>query len=161
MNDCKKIIGTEEQNDKFENVLVKNVGSKSSLMQVLQDVQKIYGFIPECTVVKISKSLGVPEAEIFGVITFYSQFSLVPKAKYNIDVCLGTACYVLGASDVLNKICDVLKLKPGEVGADGKWLISSCRCLGCCGLAPVLSINDEVYGKVKVEDIENILKNFN
>jgi len=104
--------------------------------------------------------LHMPEGDIYGIITFYSQFTLTPKAKYNIDICLGTACYVLGAQAVLDKILSKLGVRIGEMTKDGKWLVTSCRCLGCCGMAPAMTINGEVYGKMKVEDVDKILDSF-
>ena len=108
----------------------------------------------------ISESLNIAESKIYGIITFYSQFTLTPKAKYNIDVCLGTACFVLGAQDIMDKILDKLKVKVGQMTPDGKWIVTSCRCLGCCGLAPAITINGEVYGKLKPEDVDKILDSF-
>ena len=153
-------IGTEEQVLAFEKVLIKYKNKKDCIMSVLQKTQEIFGYIQEKCVKEISKSLGVSESEIFGIITFYSQFTLTPKAKYNIDVCLGTACFVLGANDILNKILSRLGVRVGEPTKDGKWIVTSCRCLGCCGLAPAITINNEVYGKLKVEDIDKILDSF-
>ena len=108
----------------------------------------------------ISESLKIAESEIYGIITFYSQFTLTPKAKYNIDVCLGTACFVLGAQEVMDKILAKLNVKVGQMTADGKWIVTSCRCLGCCGLAPAITINGEVYGKLKADDIDKIIDSF-
>lgn len=156
MCNCKR-LGTDEQVNEFNNVLSEYKGQKENIMTVLQKTQGIFGYIPEDSVKIISESLCVAESEIFGIITFYSQFTLTPKAKYNIDVCLGTACFVLGANEILEKILAKLGLKVGEISKDGKWIVTSCRCLGCCGLAPAITINGEVYGKLKPEDIDKIL----
>ena len=129
-------------------------------MVVLQKTQGIFGYIPEQTLKIIAEKLDMPESEIYGIITFYSQFTLTPKAKYNIDVCLGTACFVLGAQEIMDKILAKLNVKVGEMTADGKWIVTSCRCLGCCGLAPAITINGEVYGKLKPEDVDKILDSF-
>ena len=153
-------LGTDEQVEQFNELLTVNKDNRNNIMEVLQKTQGIFGYIPEGTIKLISDSLTMPESDIYGIITFYSQFSLTPKAKYNIDVCLGTACFVLGAQDVLNKILDKLQVKVGETTSDGKWIVTSCRCLGCCGLAPAITINGEVYGKVKVEDVDNIIDSF-
>jgi len=153
-------LGTDEQVKEFEGLLEKYKNSRDNIMVVLQKTQGIFGYIPEGTVKLISDSLGIAESEIYGIITFYSQFSLTPKAKYNIDVCLGTACFVLGAQDVLDKILDKLQVKVGQMTKDGKWIVTSCRCLGCCGLAPAITINGEVYGKLKPEDVDKILDSF-
>lgn len=153
-------IGTDGQIKEFEAVLKKYSGKKDCIMPALQKTQEIFGYIQKACVCKLSKSLGVSENEIYGIITFYSQFTLVPKAKYNIDVCLGTACFVLGANEILEKILSKLGVRVGEITKDGKWIVTSCRCLGCCGLAPAITINGEVYGKLKVEDIDKILDSF-
>ena len=129
-------------------------------MVVLQMTQKIFGYIPEKSVPKIAETLKMAESEIYGIISFYSFFTLTPKAKYNIDVCLGTACFVLGANDVLERILGKLKVRVGQMTPDGKWIVTSCRCLGCCGLAPAITINGEAYGQLKPEDVHRILDSF-
>lgn len=153
-------LGTDEQVAKFNKILKNSKGRKGDIMPVLQATQNIFGYIPKESVREISLSLGVAESEVYGIITFYSQFTLTPKAKYNIDICLGTACFVLGAQDILDKILSKLKVEVGQMTPDGKWIVTSCRCLGCCGLAPAMTINGEVYGKLKVEDIDRILDSF-
>ena len=152
-------LGTDEQVAEFNEVLAE-YKSRTDVMVVLQKTQGIFGYIPELSVKQIADNLRMPESDIYGIISFYSQFTLTPKAKYNIDVCLGTACFVLGAQDVMNKILDKLQVKVGEMTKDGKWIVTSCRCLGCCGLAPAITINGEVYGKLKVEDVDKIIDSF-
>ncbi len=159
MCSCKR-LGTDEQVNEFNALLQANVNNSGNVMEVLQKTQGIFGYIPEETVKMIADALKVAESEIFGIITFYSQFSLTPKAKYNIDVCLGTACFVLGANDIMEKILAKLNVKVGQMTPDGKWIVTSCRCLGCCGLAPAITINGEVYGKLKVEDVDRIIDSF-
>lgn len=159
MCECNK-LGVDEQIEKFDAVLEKYKGDRTNVMVVLQETQEIFGYIPEGSVKIMAESLRMPESEIYGIITFYSQFTLTPKAKYNIDVCLGTACFVLGAQDIMDKILDKLGVKVGQMTPDGKWIVTSCRCLGCCGLAPAITINGEVYGKLKVEDIDRILDSY-
>jgi NADH:ubiquinone oxidoreductase subunit E len=159
MCSCVK-LGTDEQVQEFNALLQKNLGNGGNVMEVLQKTQGIFGYIPELSVKMISDALKIAESEVFGVITFYSQFTLTPKAKYNIDVCLGTACFVLGAQDIMDKILAKLGVKVGEMTKDGKWIVTSCRCLGCCGLAPAITINGEVYGKLKVEDIDKIIDSY-
>ncbi len=159
MCDCKR-LGTDEQVQNFNELLSKNIGNAGNIMEVLQKTQSIFGYIPEESVYMIAEKLSMPESDIFGIITFYSQFSLTPKAKYNIDVCLGTACFVLGAQAVLDKILEKLGVQVGEMTKDGKWIVTSCRCLGCCGLAPAITINGEVYGKLKPEDIDRIIDSY-
>lgn len=159
MCECNK-LGVDEQIEKFDAVLEKYKGDRTNVMVVLQETQEIFGYIPEGSVKIMAESLRMPESEIYGIITFYSQFTLTPKAKYNIDVCLGTACFVLGAQDIMDKILNKLGVKVGQMTPDGKWIVTSCRCLGCCGLAPAITINGEVYGKLKVEDIDRILDSY-
>ena len=159
MCNCKR-LGTDEQVSEFNALLEKNIGNRGNIMEVLQKTQGIFGYIPEESVKIIAEKLKMAEGEIYGIITFYSFFSLTPKAKYNIDICLGTACYVLGAQDVMDKVLAKLGVKVGEMTKDGKWIVTSCRCLGCCGLAPAMTINGEVYGKMKVEDVDRILDSF-
>lgn len=159
MCDCNR-LGVDEQIERFDAVLEKHKGDRGSVMVVLQETQEIFGYIPEGSVKIMAESLKMPESEIYGIITFYSQFTLTPKAKYNIDVCLGTACFVLGAQEIMDKILAKLKVKVGEMTPDGKWIVTSCRCLGCCGLAPAITINGEVYGKLKPEDIDKILDSY-
>lgn len=159
MCNCER-LGTDEQVRQFEDLLMENKNNRGNIMVVLQKTQGIFGYIPEKSLKLISESLDMPESEIYGIITFYSQFTLTPKAKYNIDVCLGTACFVLGAQAVLDKILAKLNVKVGEMTPDGKWIVTSCRCLGCCGLAPAITINGEVYGKLKPEDVDKILDSF-
>ncbi len=155
--DC---LGTKEQVAEFEALLKENEKKKDKAMEVLQKTQGIFGFIPEKAIARISKALDVAEVEIYGIITFYSQFTMTPKAKYNIDVCLGTACYVLGSQDILDRILEKLGVKVGQMTPDGKWIVTSCRCLGCCGLAPAITINGEVYGKLQVSDVDKILAEY-
>ena len=152
-------LGTDEQVAEFNNVLAE-YKNKTDIMVVLQKTQGIFGYIPEMSVKLIADNLNMPESDIYGIVSFYSQFTLTPRAKYNIDVCLGTACFVLGAQAIMDKILDKLKVKVGETTKDGKWIVTSCRCLGCCGLAPAITINGEVYGKLKVEDVDKIIDSF-
>ena len=159
MCNCNR-LGTDEQIQKFEELLSQNKGNSGNVMEVLQKTQGIFGYIPEPSVAKIAEAIKVAESKIYGVITFYSQFTLTPKAKYNIDVCLGTACFVLGAADIMEKIKTKLGVDVGQMTSDGKWIITSCRCLGCCGLAPAITINGEVYGKLKVDDIDKIIDSY-
>ncbi len=159
MCNCNR-IGTDEQVKEFNAVLKEYENQRDAIMVVLQKTQGIFGYIPEGTVKLIAKAINMPESEIFGIITFYSQFTLTPKAKYNIDVCLGTACFVSGAHELMEKILAKLGVKVGEMTKDGKWIVTSCRCLGCCGLAPAITINGEVYGKLKVEDVDGIIDSF-
>lgn len=159
MCSCKR-LGTDEQVKDFNLILEKYKNEKEKVIEVLQKTQDIFGYVPEESLCQIASSLNLPESDVYGIVTFYNQFSLSPKAKYNIDICLGTACFVLGAQDVLNKILNKLNVKVGQMTEDGKWIVTSCRCIGCCGLAPAMTINGEVYGNLKVEDIDKILDSF-
>ena len=129
-------------------------------MPVLQGAQEIYGYLPSEVQKLVSEHLEVPLEEVYGVSTFYSQFSLNPKGKYKISVCLGTACYVKGSGEVFDKLSECLGIKGGECTADGKFSLEACRCIGACGLAPVLTINDDVYGRLVADDILGILEKY-
>ncbi|NLN97018.1 MAG: NAD(P)H-dependent oxidoreductase subunit E [Eubacteriaceae bacterium] len=128
-----------------------------SIIPALQDMQSRFGYIPMEMVQETAEALKVFSSQIYGVATFYAQFSMEPKGKWRFDVCLGTACYVKGAGDILKKLEDILQIKSGETSADGLYTIESCRCIGACGLAPVMTVNGKVYGKVKEDDIELII----
>ena len=132
----------------------------SPLMLVLTDVQKEYGYLPLEVQEVISEELNIPVADIYGVVTFYSFFSLQPKGKYVIGVCIGTACYVKGGANVLDKFSELLKIKVGQTSEDGLFTLDGLRCIGACGIAPALTINGKVYPKVKVTDVESIIKEY-
>ena len=132
----------------------------SPLMLVLTDVQKEYGYLPLEVQEVISAELNIPVADIYGVVTFYSFFSLQPKGKYVIGVCIGTACYVKGGANVLVKFSELLKIKVGQTSSDGLFTLDGLRCIGACGIAPALTINGKVYPKVKVTDVEAIIKEY-
>ena len=132
----------------------------SPLMLVLTDVQKEYGYLPLEVQEVISAELNIPVADIYGVVTFYSFFSLQPKGKYVIGVCIGTACYVKGGANVLDKFSELLKIKVGQTSSDGLFTLDGLRCIGACGIAPALTINGKVYPKVKVTDVEAIIKEY-
>lgn len=153
--------GTAAQQEQLETIIAAQNGDKSSLMTVLQQAQEIYGYLPIEVQTIIAVGLDLPLEEVYGVVTFYSQFSLYPKGKYKVSVCLGTACYVKGAGDVFDKIARDLGIKSGECTADGKFSLDACRCIGACGLAPVLTVNEEVFGKVTVDDVSTILAKYN
>ena len=130
---------------------------KENLIPILNDVQEKYGYIPKLAQLEISNYLGVPMAEIYGVITFYSRFTLEPKGKYNISVCLGTACFVKGSQSILDRLKDRLKIEEGKTTEDGKFSIDTTRCVGACGIAPVFTVNDEVYGHETVKKLDEVL----
>ena len=133
---------------------------RTPLMMILSDIQKEFGYIPLEVQELVSEQTGIPVAEIYGVVTFYSFFSLNPKGKYVIGVCLGTACYVKGAQQVLDKFSEILKIKAGETTEDGLFTLEALRCIGACGIAPALTINGKVYPKVAVSDVPGIVAEY-
>ena len=143
-----------------EKILEKYPKEKDRLIAILNDVQERFGYIPKQAQLEISDYLSIPMAEIYGVITFYSRFTLAPKGKYNISVCLGTACFVKGAKSLLDRAQEKLKIKPGEVTPDGKFSIDDVRCVGACGLAPVFMVNDEVYGNATVKKLDEVIDKY-
>ncbi|MBP3327937.1 MAG: NAD(P)H-dependent oxidoreductase subunit E [Clostridia bacterium] len=152
--------GTPEQEAQLQAVIAKCKGDNSLLMHVMQQAQGIYGYLPIEVQKMIADGMDVPVEKVYGISTFYAQFALSPKGQYNISVCLGTACYVKGAQDLVDKLCEELKIDAGECTEDGKFSIEACRCIGACGLAPVLTVNDEVYGKLVADDIPGILAKY-
>lgn len=133
---------------------------KTPLMMILSDIQKEYGYIPLEVQEIVSARTNISVAEIYGVVTFYSFFSLKPKGKYVIGVCLGTACYVKGAQQVIDKFSELLHIKPGETTEDGMFTIDALRCIGACGIAPAVTINGKVYPKVSVDAIKGIIDDY-
>lgn len=136
------------------------VHEKTPLMMILSDIQKEYGYIPLEVQELVSARTGISVAEIYGVVTFYSFFSLKPKGKYVIGCCLGTACYVKGAQQVIDKFSEILGIAPGETTADGLFTIDALRCIGACGIAPAVSINGQVYPKVSVSSVPKIIEEY-
>ncbi len=151
---CCENCGKDEE---LEKILWVYKQDKDNLIQILNDVQEHYGYIPVLAQKAISEYLNIPMAEIYGVITFYSRFTLKPKGKYHIAVCLGTACYVKGSQKIMDRLEERLGIKTGETSKDGKFSIEATRCVGACGLAPVFTVNGEVYGKATVQKLDQIL----
>lgn len=152
--------GTKEQEEKLMAVIAEHKDQEGAVIPVLHEAQEIYGYLPIEVQEMISEGLDVPLAEIYGIVTFYTQFSLNPKGKYHIGVCLGTACYVKGSGDILDKIKEILGIEVGECTPDGLFSIEATRCIGACGLAPVLTVNDDVYGRLVVDDVEGIINKY-
>ncbi len=152
--------GTPEQEKLLKEAIASAGGDKSRLMAVMQEAQGIYGYLPYEVQRMIAEGLDVPMEKVYGVATFYAQFALSPKGKYNISVCLGTACYVKGSQKVLEKLSEVLGIEPGECTQDTKFSLEACRCIGACGLAPVMTVNDDVYGKLTPEMIKDIIEKY-
>lgn len=153
--------GTPEQEAKLQAVIAGCKGDKSMLMHVMQQAQEIYGYLPIEVQKMIADGMEVPLEKVYGVSTFYAQFSLSPKGKYNISVCMGTACYVKGSQELLDKISEILGIAPGECTDDVKFSLEACRCIGACGLAPVFTVNDDVYGRITADDVAGILAKYN
>lgn len=155
---CCENCGKDEE---LEKILLVYKQDKDNLIQILNDIQEHYGYIPKHAQIAVSEYLSIPMAEIFGVITFYSRFTLKPKGKYHIAVCLGTACYVKGSQKIMDRLEERLGIKTGETTVDGKFSIEATRCVGACGLAPVFTVNGEVYGKATVQKLDQVLDELN
>ena len=163
---------TPEQHEKLLAVIESLKNEKGAVMAALHKAQDIYGYLPIEVQKEIARGLDVSLEEVYGVSTFYSQFSLTPKGKYNISICLGTACYVKGADKVLDRLVAKLGIQPEECTPDGvfsltacrtpdgRFSLDSCRCVGACGLAPVLTVNEDVYGRLVPEDVDKILAKY-
>lgn len=152
--------GTKEQEEKLKQVIENHKGEMGATIPVLHEAQAIYGYLPIEVQKMISEGLNVPLAEIYGIVTFYTQFSLYPKGQYEVAVCLGTACYVKGSGVLVDKIKERLGIDVGQCTADGKFSLSATRCIGACGLAPVLTVNDAVYGRLTPADLDDIFAKY-
>ena len=163
MPNCKTAVpyrGTPEQEERLRKVIDSHKGQPGATMPVLQAAQEIFGYLPEEVQIMIAEGLDIPLSEVYGVSTFYSLFSLNPKGKYQISVCLGTACYVKGAAEVLAAVEKKLGISPGGITPDGLFSLDACRCIGACGLAPVMMINEEVYGRLTAAQVGPILDQY-
>ncbi len=152
--------GTAEQEAKLNALIEKNKSDKSRLMAVMQGAQDIYGYLPVEVQNMIAEGMGVPLEKVYGVATFYAQFALSPKGQNHIAVCLGTACYVKGSGDIYNKLQEVLGIGGDECTADRSFSLTASRCIGACGLAPVLTVNEDVYGRLTTDDVEGIVAKY-
>ncbi len=152
--------GTPEQEAQLKAVIAENCHDKSNLMVVMQKAQDIYGYLPIEVQQMIADGMGVPLEKVYGVSTFYAQFALSPKGKYNVSVCLGTACYVKGSGEVLEEIKKQLGIDVGECTPDRTFSLEACRCIGACGLAPVMMINEDVHGRLTTKDVAGILAKY-
>lgn len=148
------------QMQQLEEVIEKYKNTQGALIPVLHEAQDIFGYLPPEVMKKVSRGLEIPEAKVYGVATFYSQFSLTPKGKYKIGVCLGTACYVKGSGEVYEELQKILGISGGGVTADGAFSLDATRCIGCCGLAPVMTVNEDVYGKLTVDSVAAIIDKY-
>ena len=157
---CQCECGCNGRDEFLDNLCEKYQPIKDNLIQMLNEVQEYYGYIPMNAQKTLSDFLNVPMAEIYGVITFYSRFTLKPKGKYNVAVCLGTACFVKGSEKLLDTAKETLKIKEGETTEDGKFSLEATRCIGACGLAPVFTVNDEVYGKATPDLMKKVIEEY-
>lgn len=147
----------ERLKSEVSEMLEKYTQDKDNLIQILNEVQVKYGYIPKIAQLEIADYLNIALAEVYGVITFYSRFTLEPKGKYNVSVCLGTACFVKGSREILERAKAKLGIEEGKTTEDGKFSLDTTRCVGACGLAPVFTVNDEVYGKATVKKLDEVL----
>ncbi len=152
--------GTAEQKAALDAVIAKHKGEAGAMMPVLQEAQEIYGYLPEEVQRMIAAGLDVPFSEVFGVTTFYAQFLLTPKGAHPVAVCLGTACYVKGSGLLMEKLESLLGIGNGGITEDLKFSLDATRCIGACGLAPVLTIGEDVYGRLDPSQLEDILKKY-
>jgi NADP-reducing hydrogenase subunit HndA len=157
---CSTFVGTKDQEQKLKQVIEKYKDTKGALIPVLHEAQEIYGYLPLEVQKLVSEGLDIALTEIYGVVTFYTQFTLQPKGEYKIGVCLGTACYVKGAGAILDKVKEKIGIDVGECTEDGKFSLDATRCIGACGLAPVMTVNDDVYGKIAADDVEGIIEKY-
>ena len=152
--------GTPEQAKKLAEVIEQHRNQRGAVLPVLQAAQEIYGYLPVEVQTMVAEGMDVPLETVYGVSSFYSQFALTPKGQYHISVCLGTACYVKGSGKLIEKITEKLGIGPEECTPDGRFSLTACRCVGACGLAPVLTINDDVYGRLTPEEVEGVLAKY-
>jgi NADP-reducing hydrogenase subunit HndA len=152
--------GTKEQEECLYAIINEHKDQKGALMPILQEAQEVYGYLPIEVQQIVADSMDIPVEEVYGVASFYSQFTLNPKGKYKISVCLGTACYVKGSQLIFDRISEKLSLKAGDISNDGKYSLDATRCIGACGLAPVMTVNDDVYGRLVPEDVDKILEKY-
>ena len=157
---CMGCADAQEKAKKLDAIVEKYKDTRGALIQVLHEVQEVYGYLPLEVQRAVSEKMNIPLAEIYGVVSFYTQFSIYPKGKYQINVCMGTACYVKGANEILDKFRTRLSIDVGECTEDGMFSLEACRCIGACGLAPVVTINEDVYGKLSADDVDGIIDKY-
>jgi NADH-quinone oxidoreductase E subunit len=160
MEDNEKLNCVDEKvKSEVDEILNQFIQDKQNLITILNEVQEKYGYIPKIAQKQIAEYLNIPLAEVYGVITFYSRFTLEPKGKYNISICLGTACFVKGSKELLERAKQKLGIEEGQTTADGMYSLDTTRCVGACGLAPVFTVNGEVYGKATVKKLDEVIEN--
>ena len=163
MPNCKTVLpyrGTPEQEEQLRQVIAQHRGQPGATMPVLQAAQEIFGYLPEEVQIIVAEGLDIPLSEVYGVASFYAQFTMNPKGRYQISIGLGTACYVKGAADVLDAVEKKLGIQPGSITEDGRFSLDACRCIGACGLAPVMMINEDVYGRLTPDKVGPILDKY-
>ncbi len=152
--------GTTEQEARLRAVIEQHRGQPGATMPVLQAAQEIFGYLPEEVQIMVAEGLDIPLTEVYGVASFYAQFNMNPKGKHQISLCLGTACYVKGANDILQEVQQRLGINAGGITPDGKFSLDACRCIGACGLAPVMMIDNDVYGRLTTDQVGGILDKY-
>ena len=155
---CGQVCGQIKEIDAFIDELIRQGGWNGKLIAILHRAQGIVGYLPKEVQMHIARRLSIPPAKIYGIVSFYSFFTMVPKGKYAINICLGTACFVVGAEAVLNEFKKILGIEPGQTTPDRMFSLNALRCVGACGLAPVVMVNEKIHGKVTVEDVGKIIK---
>ncbi len=160
MSQCCASELNQEAKDKIYEIIAAHKDKPGLLIPILHEVQEFYGYLPFEVQKLIAEELNIPLADIYGVVTFYSRFSLTPVGKYKVGVCMGTACYVKGSDKVLEEFKKQLGLEVGETSEDGMFSLEATRCIGACGLAPVITVNEDVYGKLFAEDVKDIVEKY-
>lgn len=149
-----------EKEIKIKKLVSKWKGKEGNLIMIFHEIQNEYGYVPRGVSMKLSELLDVPLARIYEVLTFYNYFKLEKPGRHSISICMGTACYLKGANDLLKRFKDILNVEEGETTEDGLFQLNVVRCLGCCGLAPVVTVDEKVYGKVTKDQIPEILAEY-
>lgn len=153
-------VDTPEKAAALEKIIASHKGHPGATMPVLQEAQELYGYLPEEVQIRIAEGLGLSLSEIYGVVSFYTQFSVNPKGETQIAICLGTACYVRGAGEILERVEKKIGCKAGAVTDNGKFSVEATRCIGACGLAPVMTVAGDVYGRLHADDVDGILEKY-
>ena len=151
---------TPEQTQALADIIERHRGQPGATMPVLQEAQELYGYLPEEVQITIAEGLGISLSEVYGVVSFYTQFSVNPKGETQIAICLGTACYVKGAAEILDRVERKVGCKAGKITPDGKFSVDATRCIGACGLAPVLTVGSDVYGRLVPDDVNGIIEKY-
>lgn len=157
---CQNYAEKKEKFMQIDRIIEHYQGQEGALIPVLHQVQETYGYLPEDVQAYIAEKLRIPLSEVYGVVSFYSLFNTEPKGKYKVSICLGTACYVKGSGQILEEFEKQLKIKVGQTSEDGIFTLEACRCLGACGLAPVLMVNDNVHGRLVPQDVASIIAKY-